>query len=115
MSDTSFPLDPSALTVRRNSSRYNIAFERLMEEPVTRKTPMGTDTAWALKLKNCVDTVVRELRIEVLSAKPVRCFSEQDSRDMLFEVDTNRGQLEVIRSRTGQHTYEWKADALRHV
>lgn len=84
-----------------------------MDEPVAeRQTPIGTDTAWALKLKTCVDTVARELHIDVLAAKPVKCFGAQDTRDMLFEVDTNRGPLEVIRNRSGQHTFNWKCDGV---
>src|ERR1700740_954479 len=108
MADHSFPLEPTNPALRRPSTRYNLTFERLMEQPVQRKTPMGTDTAWALKLKTCVDTVVKELHVDVLSAKPVRSFGEQDSRDMLFEVNTSRGALEVIRNRTGEHTFSWK-------
>ncbi len=81
-----------------------------MEQPIQRKTPLGTDTAWALKLKTCVDTVVKELHIDVVSAKPIKSFEEQDARDMLFEVDTTRGPLEVIRKRSGEHIFAWKAN-----
>ena len=114
MADKGFPLDPSTSTLRRPSSRY-IAFERLMEQPLQRKTPTGTDTAWALKLKNCVDTVVRELHIDVVSAKPIKCFGDQDTRDMMFEVDTARGPLEVVRTRSGEHTFSWKTDVPHNV
>ncbi len=79
-----------------------------MDDPQTRgKMPVG-DAAWALKLKTCVDTVVRELRIDVLAAKPILSYGLQDPRDMLFEVDTPRGPLEVLRNRSGEHTYSWK-------
>ena len=110
MSNQSYPLEPT-LSQRRPSARCNVTLERLMAEPATnRKTPIGTDTAWAMKLKNCVDAVARELQINVLAAKPVRCFDPLDARDMLFEVDTSRGTLEVLRSRTGEHTYNWKSE-----
>ncbi len=109
MSDQNFPLDPATTFMRRPSARHNVTLERLMDEPrISRKTPVGTDTAWALKLKTCMDTVARELQIEVRGAKPVHSFSTPDSRDMLFEVDTSRGPLEVIRSRSGEHTFFWK-------
>jgi hypothetical protein len=59
--------------------------------------------------------VVRELHIDVLSAKPVKCFGDQDTRDMLFEVDTARGPLEVTRNRTGEHTFLWKGETAHNV
>ena len=84
------------------------------ESPCKRKTPIGTDTAWALKLKTCVDTAARELHIDVLAAKPIKCFGAPDSRDMLFELDTNHGPLEVVRSRSGEHTFTWKDSGMLH-
>jgi len=81
----------------------------MMDDSRRHKTPaLGNDTAWALKLKNCVDMVARDLHVDVLSAKPLQSFSAHDSRDMSFEVDTNRGRLQVVRDRSGQHSYEWK-------
>lgn len=113
MSDQSFPLDHLDSRTRRPSSRSNIALSKLMEEPrLQRKTPLGTDTAWALKLKTCVDVVARELHIDVLAAKPIKCFGRDDARDMLFEVDTSRGPLEVTRARSGEHTFNWKNEGV---
>ena len=115
MTDESIPLQP-VLINQRPSNRFNVTLERLMDAPVReRKTPiMGTDNAWALKLKTCVDTVAKELHIDVLGAKPIKCFGANDSRDMLFEVDTSRGSLEVIRTRAGEHMYNWKMDHIYH-
>ncbi len=113
MSDQSFPLEPTTIMHRRPSGRFPQSLERLMDEPThQRKTPVGTDTAWALKLKTCVDTVARELHIEVIGAKPIQCFRAPDSRDMLFEVDTSRGLLEVTRTRSGQHNFNWKTESV---
>ncbi|MEI6233911.1 MAG: hypothetical protein WCT04_12715 [Planctomycetota bacterium] len=109
MNETIFPLEPTEIRPRPSSVRCTATLERLMEEvPCKRKTPIGTDTAWALKLKTCVDTTARELHIDVLAAKPVQCFGSSDPRDMLFELDTDHGPLEVTRSRSGQHTFNWK-------
>ena len=113
MSDQNFPLDPGDIKARRPSSRSTIILEKLMDDPrIQRKTPIGTDTAWAMKLKACVDTVAREFHIDVIAAKPVKCFAVQDPRDMLFEVDTSCGQLEVLRNRSGEHTFNWKCDGV---
>jgi hypothetical protein len=79
-----------------------------MDEPVTRKTPLGCNTAWAMKLKDCIDAVAGQLGVKVLSAKPVQAYSPQDPRDMLFEVSTTSGELEVVRGRSGIHTFFWK-------
>jgi hypothetical protein len=102
-----FPLDPAA-GHRRPSGRFHKSLEDLINVPVHNNGHMGSDTAWALKLKMCVESVARELHIDVLAAKPIRSFESHDSRDMLFEVVTNRGCLEVVRKRTGEHQFNWK-------
>ncbi|HYF52153.1 MAG TPA: hypothetical protein VEJ63_22290 [Planctomycetota bacterium] len=70
-------------------------------------TPLGNDTAWALKLKDAVNTAVRELNVEVHAAQPVLSESTSDHADMVFELDTNRGRLKAVRSRQGTHAFEW--------
>jgi hypothetical protein len=72
-----------------------------------RDTPLGNDTAWALKLKDAVNTAVRELNVEVHAAKPVLAQSKTDHTDMVFELDTNRGRLKAVRSPQGTHAFEW--------
>ena len=114
MNDQSFPLDRVDPKIRRPSTRSNVTLSKLMDEPLLqRKTPLGTDTAWALKLKTCVDIVARELHIDVLAAKPIKCFGKEDTRDMLFEVDTSLGPLEVTRARSGEYTFNWKCDGVQ--
>lgn len=68
---------------------------------------MGTDTAWALKLKEAVDTAARQLRVQVISAKP--CCSEGASpeTDMTFELDTDKGRVLATRQRSGSHIFTW--------
>jgi hypothetical protein len=82
-------------------------FSELLSAPTSRLTPMGHDTAWALKLKAAVDNAVRELNVEVLSAKPVAVFDSSDANDMLFELDTERGRVQAVRSRSGEYTFKW--------
>ena len=82
-------------------------FTDMLNAPVNRKTPLGTDTAWALKLKDAVYAAVRELHVEVLSAKPVQSYEAGDKNDMLFELDTNEGHLQAIRTRAGTHVFHW--------
>jgi len=71
-------------------------------------TPLGNDTAWALKLKDAVTSAVRELNVEVYAAKPVLTQPQPDDHtDMVFELDTNRGRLQAVRSREGTHEFQW--------
>jgi hypothetical protein len=89
------------------STRRSARVTDMLNSPQSRKTPLGLDTAWALKLKEAVDATVRDLHVEVLSAKPVRTFEPTDVNDMLFEIETSKGCLKVIRSRAGKHVFEW--------
>jgi hypothetical protein len=89
------------------STRRSARVTDMLNSPQSRKTPLGSDTAWALKLKEAVDATVRDLHVEVLSAKPVRTFEPTDVNDMLFEIETTKGCLKVIRSRKGAHVFEW--------
>lgn len=97
------PGEASKEAVVRRSAR----FRAMLNTPPIRPTPFGTDTAWALKLKEAVDTAVRELQVEIRSAKPVRLYDASDQNDMSFEMDTNKGKLQVTRARTGGHVFEW--------
>ena len=108
------PLDTAHSTKRTPSNRSTaMLLSRLMDESRNQsQTPsMGTNTAWALKLKTCVDVVAKELNVDVLSAKPIQTFGTDDRRDMLFEVDTSNGPLDVTLDRDGQHSYSWQTPA----
>ena len=108
MNESIFPLEPTVIRPRPSSVRCTATLERLMEEvPCKRKTPIGTDTAWALKLKDAVDTAVRELHVQVLSAKPVHMYDADNPNDMLIELDTDKGRLQAIRNRAGVHSFQW--------
>ena len=97
------------LVSRRHSSASvkSARFSELLNAPSVRASPLGRDTAWALKLKAAVDSAVRELDVEVLSAKPVCVFDSNDPNDMLFELDTERGRVEAVRSRSGEYSFRW--------
>jgi hypothetical protein len=82
-------------------------FYDLLNAPASRKTPLGTDTAWALKLKAAVDSAARELDVKVHSAKPICVFDSNDPNDMVFELDTECGRLQATRSRSGAHSFKW--------
>jgi len=90
-----------------NSARRSARFAEMMNSPTRRPTPLGTDTAWALKLKDAVDAAVRELHVQVLSAKPVRMYDADNPNDMLIELDTDKGRLQAIRNRAGVHSFQW--------
>jgi len=92
---------------RRTSTRRSRRVTELLNEPCSRKTPLGTDTAWALKLKDAVAAAVCELHVQVLSARPVCAYAAGDANDMLFELETDRGKLQAIRTRAGKHVFNW--------
>ena len=77
-----------------------------LNKPTEGKSALGADSAWALKLKDAVDSAVRELQVEVLSAKPVLGHSK-DPHEMTFELDTNKGRLKAVRLRGGKHDFHW--------
>ncbi len=68
---------------------------------------MGTDTAWALKLKEAVDTAARQLRVQVISAKPCSSDAANSETDMTFELDTDKGRVLATRQRSGAHIFTW--------
>lgn len=68
---------------------------------------MGTDTAWALKLKEAVDTAARQLRVQVISAKPCSSDTANPDTDMVFELDTDKGRVLATRQRSGAHIFTW--------
>jgi hypothetical protein len=93
---------------RRPTTRIIPPLDQLLQASVSRTTPaMGTDTAWALKLKTCIDDAVRKMHVEVHAAKPLCVYEESDSRDMLFELETDKGHLHAIRTRAGEHIFKW--------
>ena len=98
---------------QRHSSSAVLAarVSELLNAPCSRKTPISIDTAWALKLKATVDHAARELDVEVLSARPVCVFDSSDPNDMLFELETERGPVQAIRSRSGEYTFKWMVEA----
>jgi len=102
--------EKDAAQATSKSTRRSTRFVELLNTPsTTRKTPLGVDTAWALKLKDAVNAAVRELHVQVLSAKPI-CNEEDagNSGIMRFELETDRGPVEAVRSREGVYAFEWK-------
>ncbi|HEY3319397.1 MAG TPA: hypothetical protein VGP72_02835 [Planctomycetota bacterium] len=92
----------------QEAAKRSARFTELLNAPPNRKTPLGTDTAWALKLKDATCAAVRELHVQVLSAKPICTFVAHEDEDMLFELETDRGSVQAVRSRDGKYTFEWK-------
>jgi hypothetical protein len=79
----------------------------LNDEPRRKPSPaLGVDTAWALKLKDAINATVRELHVQVLSAKPI-C-EASDAGNMRFEMETDQGVVIAIRSRDGKYIFEWQ-------
>jgi hypothetical protein len=109
MPDTILPLHPLEPGSGPSSggSRSSARFFQRLSAPTRRSTPLGTDTAWALKLKDAVDCAERELNVQVLSAQPICSYEPSEPNDMMFELKTDKGTLQAIRSRQGRHTFNW--------
>jgi hypothetical protein len=76
-----------------------------LNTPLEGASAPGTDSAWALRLKDAVDTAIRELDVEVVSAKAV--LAESQSQESVFELETNRGRLRAIRLPDGAFQFHW--------
>ncbi len=92
------------------TTRRSTRFLELLNTPNPRKSPpLGVDTAWALKLKDAINAAVRELNVQVLSAKPI--VSDDDAGEtgvMRFELETDRGPILATRTRDGVYSFGWK-------
>jgi len=101
------PIDAASMNARRPSRSERLT--SFLNSGPRKDTPLGNDTAWALKLKDAVASAVRELNVEVHAAKPVLTPPQPatDHTDMVFELDTSRGRLQAVRSRTGTHEFQW--------
>jgi hypothetical protein len=99
--------DDDRTQARRRSQSSSQRISDLMNAPSSAHTAVGTDSAWALKLKAAVDSAVRELDVQVLSAKPICTYNPDDPNDMLFEMETERGRLHAMRSRAGEHSFHF--------
>src|SRR5438309_885153 len=100
MSDNGQPSESSAKISARRSARM---VELLNDSPRRKPTPLGVDTAWALKMKDAINAAVRELHVQVLSAKPICTDGVSDSGNMRFELETDRGPIIALRHRDGSY------------
>ena len=93
---------------RHHSSRRSVAleFQQIFDAP-SHIQRLRSDSAWALKLKEAVDAAGRELHVQVWAAVPVYAYETEDPNDMRFELETDQGRLEVIRTRSGHMDFRW--------
>ena len=94
---------PKASSENRRSARLS----KGLNATLPRSNTLNQDTAWSLRLKDAVDAAVRELNVEVLSAKPVMVPGPSQDNTMLFEIDTNKGQVQATRLNSGRHEFVW--------
>jgi hypothetical protein len=99
------PISDSPKPVSRPSRSQRLT--SALNDTSRHRTALGSDTAWSVKLKDAVNTAVRELHVEVLSAKPVLPTAAPVPHDMMFEMDTNCGRLQATRSHEGTHQFKW--------
>jgi hypothetical protein len=102
------PLNKHSDTSKRQTRpRASVRLMAALNAPEKRQTALGCDSAWALRMKDAVDSAERELHVEVITAKPVLTHEPSRPTEMLFELDTNRGRVQAISSRVGTHQFNW--------
>jgi hypothetical protein len=97
----------SGTSKRQTRPRASVRLMAALNAPEKRPTALGSDSAWALRMKDAVDSAERELHVEVITAKPVLTHEPSRPTEMLFELDTNRGRVQAISSRVGTHQFNW--------
>jgi hypothetical protein len=104
-SSSRHPLNHAASNRPSRSQRLT----SVLNETSRHRTTLSGDTAWSVKLKDAVNSAVRELHVQVLSAQPVipDTPSVPPPHDMVFEMDTDQGRLQAIRSHEGTHEFNW--------
>jgi hypothetical protein len=70
------------------------------------KASLGTASA-QLRLKECIDIAARNLKFDVIAAKLVQVYEPNDHNDMRFELETRRGRLQAIRSRSSRYSFSY--------
>jgi hypothetical protein len=105
-SSSRHPLMNNAVNARPSRSQR---LTSVLNETSRHRTTLSGDTAWSVKLKDAVNTAVRELHVQVLSAQPIipETPSIPAPHDMVFEMDTDQGRLQAIRSHEGTHQFNW--------
>jgi hypothetical protein len=66
------------------------------------------DTSWVLHLKLVSEAASHELSVQVLSARLLEAYDTTDRDAALFELESDRGLIRAILSRSGQYTFFWK-------
>jgi hypothetical protein len=85
------------------SAQAGTAAAAAMQETTTRRS-----AGWALHLKRVSEAATRELNVQVVSARLVEAYDSTDRDAALFELDSPRGPIRAILSRSGQYTFFWK-------
>lgn len=80
----------------------------LLGVPHGRPTASQSEAGWALKLKQVSEVAAKDLGAEVVSARLVHVYEYTDRDAALFELETDRGRVQAILSRTGEYTFFWK-------
>jgi hypothetical protein len=72
------------------------------------KASSRLDAGWALHLKRVSEAATHELNVQVVRARLVEAYDSTDRDAALFELESPRGPIRAILSRSGQYTFFWK-------
>ena len=70
-----------------------------------RKTSTQTESGWSLRLKQVSEAAVRELSVQVISARLAHVYDPTDRDVALFHLETNEGRIKAALSRTGEYSF----------
>ena len=65
-------------------------------------------THWTLKLKEVSEAAAKALDVEVVSVRLIHVYEQTDRDAALFEIDSGRGKVQAILSRSGEYSFFWK-------
>ena len=102
----SAPRDPGREALRKLGAAS--AEGRATEQSPASHATTRLMALWSVQLKAVSDEAARQLNVEVLSAKLVRVYDATDRDAALFELESSRGLVHAILSRSGQYTFFWK-------
>lgn len=108
---TLLPLTPpqadTDILGQANSRTTRRSLEQLLDFS-ERRTPVGTAVGWTQsRLKECIGIAVRDYKFDVFAAKLIQLCETNDAIDTRFELETSRGRLQAIRSRSGSYSFRF--------
>ena len=114
MNELSWQMKPSSQSRSRDSSRFKASksnperLAHLLETRTGPSAPRKSETGWTKRLKEVSEAAEKELGVQVRSARLIHVYEHTDRDAALFELESDRGMLQAILSRSGEFSFFWK-------